>query len=507
MRVKVLMTCTLVLLLFLLGSGSTLLATGKDELVYVEGTDIDTLDPQRSTHAPTTTCLHLLYNGLVTWKDESLEIVPDLATSWDVSKDGLTWTFHLRKGVKFHDGSPFNAECVKFTFERLLAPETGSPYRAQFLIIDHIDVVDDYTVSITTKRPYPDFLLNIANGNLTMLSPTATKKWSVGEYGNHPVGTGPYKLKEIARGDRVVFVRNENYWGPKPKIRTIIYRPVPEASVRIAMLRTGEADIVAKIPPEELKKLSSDPTVKVIASPAMFQLGIELRCDQPPLNDIRVRQALNYAVDKKAIAENILLGAGEVATAPYGPGIDFRANLKPYPYDPEKAKLLLKEAGYPNGFKLKLWAPNGRYLKDKQIAEAIQGYLQNIGIDVELRIMDWPEYTQMQRSPERQALMLGRATPGADYTMTRLWSRDSWNRDNLTLYWNPKLEELLAEARVCFDRAKREKLYHEAQSIVWNEAPFIFLHSQYNTFALKPDIQGFVVIPQEVCFLARVEKK
>lgn len=507
MKSRIIGAFFLSVLLSIVMIGSVACAQHKDTLVYVEGTDISILDPQRSTHSPTTSCLNLLYNGLVTFKDESLEIVPDLATSWKVSEDGLTWTFYLRKGVKFHDGSPFNAESVKFTFERLLDPETASAYRAQFLIIDRIDVVDPYTVNIITKEPTPDFLLNIANRNLSMLSPTATRKWSVVEYANHPIGTGPYELEESISGDRTVFVRNEDYWGPKPEMRKIIYLPVPEASVRVAMLKTGEADIVAKIPPEEVNKLSGDSKVKVIAVPSMFQLGIELKSDQGPLADVRVRQALNYAVDKEAIVKNILLGMGEVAASPLGPGIDYRATFEPYNYDPGKARALLSEAGYPNGFKLKLWAPNGRYLKDKQIAEAIQAYLQIVGVTVDLRIMEWGEYTQMTRNPERNAVMLGRATPGIDYSMTRLWSKDSWGRDNLTLWADTRLEELLAQGRITFDPAKREEIYREAQSIVWNGAPFIFLHSQHQTFAMQPNIEEFVALPQEVCYLERVRKR
>ena len=481
----------------------------KKDLVFVEGTDLTVLDPMMVTDTPTYGACLMVYDGLVTW-DKDMKIVPVLATKWEISEDKKTWTFHLRPNVKFSNGVPFTSKSVQFTLERLLDQATGSPHRALFTVLERVETPDDLTAKIVTSVPFPDLLVNLAGTSFLMYEPDHTKKFSVKEYGRNPVGTGPFMLKEWISGDRVVFVPNPYYWGPPPKVSSIIYKPVPEGAARAAMLRTGEADIVVKIPPEEIKNLESDPNVNVLKLDSMYQVSYELNVtkEDPPLNKKLVRQALNHAVDKEAIVKNILMGLGAPMVSPFGPGIQYRATFEPYKYDPERAKKLLADAGYPNGFKLTLWTPSGRYLKDKEVSEAVQSYLRAVGVQAEVKVWEWSPYvTAIRQDPAREAMLLGRATPGADYTATRLFSKGAIGQYNVTGFWHEKIEELLPKARASFDDKERTELYREIQRIVWDEAPWIFLHNQKAVVGTRKNIEGFVMLPHEVTILADVVKK
>lgn len=482
-------------------------ATNPRELVFVEGTDVVPLDPQFVTSTPTWGPIRILYDGLVTF-DPDMQIVPRLARSFEVSADGNAWTFKLRPGVKFSDGSAFTARAVKFTLERAMVKETASPHRSLLLTVDRVETPDDLTVRIVTKAPNPELLVNLASPGMSVLSPEATTKYSLKDYGRHPVGTGPYRLEEWTPGDRVVFVPNPHYWGNRPKLDRIVYRPVPEAGVRAAMLRTGEADIVVKLTPEDLKALEADPNITVRAFNTMYQIAFELNVEKGPLKDKRVRLALNHAVDKASIVKNILRGMGEPMVSPLGPGIANRATFTAYAYEPARAKQLLAEAGYPNGFPMTLWSPNGRYLKDREVSEAVQGYLRAAGVQAELRLWEWGPYVQaVVKDPSREAMMLGRATPGTDFTVTRLFTKGSIGLYNSTNFWTPDLEALIPEARSIFDPKKRADLYRRIQQVVWEEAPWIFLHNQKQIVGLRKNVDGFAMLPHEIMLLENVSKR
>lgn len=484
-------------------------ATGsKKSLVFVEGTDISVLDPMMVVDTPSNGPCFMIYDGLVTF-DKDMNVKPVLATTWDISDDKKTWTFHLRPNVKFSNGAPFNSKSVQFTFERMMDPATASPARTQYAIIDHVETPDDLTAKFVTKEPFPDLLLNLAQPNFLAYDPDATKKFSVKDYGRNPVGTGPYMLKDWVSGDHALFVPNPNYWGPAPALSSITYKPVPEAATRAAMLRTGEADIAVKIAPEDIKNLQGDSNLNVLTLDSMYQISFELNntLKNPPLDNKMVRQALNYAVDKDSIVKNVLMGLGAPMVSPMGPGIKYRATFKPYEYDPAKAKKMLADAGYPNGFKLVLTTPHGRYLKDQEVAQAVQGYLQAVGIQAEVQTMEWAPYMVfIQKDASRQAMLLGRATPVADYTATRLWSKAAIGLYNVTGFWRPKIEELLPEARSSFDDKQRTDLYQQIQAIVWDEAPWIFLHNQKAVIGVRKGVDGFVMLTTEVNILNNVSK-
>ena len=305
-----------------------------------------------------------------------------------------------------------------------------------------------------------------------------------------------------------MLVPNPNYWGQKPIPSQITYRPIPEASARAAVLRTGEADIVVKIAPEEIRNLEGDANVNVLKLDSMYQVSWELFTEKtsPPLNDKRFRQALNYAIDKAAITKKIM---GDLATpmnSPFTPKVDYRVELQPYPYDPDKAKQLLNQVNAA-GAKISIWSPQGRYLKDREASEAVVNFLREIGLDADLRVWEWSPYLRAVREdPDRQAYMLGRATPGADFFTTRLFTKGAIGQYNVSHFNTPRVEELASKARGTFDEGQRASMYKEIQEIVWDEAPWLFGYNQKSVVGVCKDVQNFAMLPQEAFLLGQVGK-
>ncbi|MCL6450967.1 MAG: hypothetical protein K6T75_06720 [Acetobacteraceae bacterium] len=468
------------------------------KLTVVEGTAITTLSAHHSTATPDRHVHILLYQTLVKL-DSRQNIVGDLAESWSSTPDGLSMTFKLKKNYKFSDGTPVDAEAVKYNIEKFPDKNYGHVYRSLYEVIAGAEVIDPYTVKIVTKQPFSPLLASLCIPSAAIQSPAAIEKWGK-EYAQHPVGSGPYMLKELGT-DYVRLERNPYWPGPKGYWDEIVQRAVPEASARAAMLQTGEADIVVKIAPEDVTRLQGNPDFAIQVLPSMYQISFEINTRKPPFTDVRVRKALNYAVDRQAIVDNILQGLGDVAVSAVGPGQMYRKTFPPYPYDITRTKALLTEAGLPDGFKAKLWAPSGRYLKDKETAEAVQQYLAKAGVTTDLRIWEWAPYGEVTKGiptaeTERELFMMGRAVFGADYMMYRLWY--STSTMNVTGYVNPRVDELLAGARTTFDTSKQREMYEEVQRIVFQEdPPFLWLHSQKQIVGVRKGITGLVVQPTE----------
>lgn len=473
-------------------------------LRYIEGTDVTPMDPAFVTDTPTWSILHLLYDNLVTFRPD-LKIVPDLATSWKVGSDQRTWTFTMRSGVQFTDGTPVNAQAIVYSIERILNPKTSSPYRATFGSIESVKAVDDTTVQILTKTPYPDLLVLLAQVAGGVVSPAAAAKdeSQPRKFGEHPVGSGPFMVKSYVPGDQTVFVRNPRYWGKASVLTEIDWRAVPDASVREATVKSGQADIAVKPPLQDVAALKNVAGLKVLVQPSMYTISIELNNQEKPLNDLRVRWALNYAIDKAAIVKHLLLGYGRVNDSPIPFGTPYRTGFQPYAYDPAKAKALLAEAGQQH-FALDLWSPHGRYAQDNQVSEAVANYLQAAGVSVKLRVWEWAPYLKAINGPDRRAFMVGRATPGMDFTITRLFSKEAWNQYNISLFYDPRVEKLIGEGRSTFDESARAKIYSEAQRLIWQDAPYIFLHNQDQIYVMRDTVKGFKTLPHEVVYLEGV---
>ncbi|MBA8906068.1 ABC transporter substrate-binding protein [Aminobacter ciceronei] len=485
-----------------------------EEVRIAGGSHLDAFDPQLEVTS-LSVAMHI-YDTLVDFGDENYgSIVPSLAERWDNSEDGLTWTFYLKKGVKFSDGSPFNADSVKFTLERILDPKTASPNRAKVAEISKVDVVDDYIVKITTRKPYAPLLENLATYHLAMLSRSATSKYSVLEYGMKPVGTGPYMLESYDISGETVLVRNPNYYGTPGTPDRISYTPVPEVSARVIMLQTGEVDIATGLSPESLPPLEADPNIEVISKPSTMMVSFTHQMWKgAPYDNKLVRQAMMYAVDREAIVKTILGGYGVVPKGPFSPGVQAFADFGGYEYNPEKAKELLAEAGYPNGFSTIALAPEGRYMKAREVSEAVQGYLAQVGINVELKMSEWATYvTEFQSTLiDRGMHMLGSSIPTAHWRIQRIWGTQKMpDKDHLppntSQYSNPEVDRLLSEASQNFSLEERNKLYAQAEKIVWEDAPELWLFGQSQLVGVRKGFSGYKFYGNQDWRLDRVVKQ
>ncbi len=477
-------------------------------ITYVQGVDAVTLDPQDMTDNPSENVVRHIYDNLVAF-DAKLNIIPSLAQSWETSPDGKTWTFHLRNDVKFHDGTPFNAKAVKANFDRVLLekdPFLGRVLRrrALYSMISEVKVVDDYTVQLITKDPFGPMLPTLAHGAGAIVSYSATQK-SGKDFGSQPVGTGPFKFVEWVRGERIVVQKNPDYWGGVPKIDRIIFLTVKEDATRVSMLERGEGDVVLNIPATEVTRLKSNPALTVRVDDSVRVIYMGMNNQRKPFNDTLVREALNYAVDKNAITSRILMGLATPMDSPMGAAWG-HVSGKAYEYNPDKAKALLAQAGYPNGFETTLWTPQGRYLMDSQVSEAVVGYLDKVGVKVKMQVMEWATYINALAVPAKQAnwdlYLLGWApsTGDADWALRTILTTAMWPPDggNDALYGNPSVDALILKGMTNTDPNVRLNAYQQVQQLVLNDAPWIFLHVQDQITGVRNRVAGVVVLAIEI---------
>ena len=371
--------------------------TPPNVLVVGQIAEPKSLDPAADTAVNDFRILMNVYDGLVRYKSGTLEPEPALATSWTISDDGLTYTFKLREGIKFHDGSPFNAEAVVFNFERMLKEDhpyhdTGPfPLSFFFSTVDTVTAIDDSTVEFKLSAPYAPFLSNLAYPTGLIVSPAAVKEYGK-DFGRHPSGTGPFKFEEWESNTRVVVTRNEDYWDGAPSLEAVVYRPITDANTRVAEMLSGGIDLMVEVPPDNVAAFEEDDSFKVYEQAGPHVWFLILNAKEGPFADKRVRQAVNYAIDKKSLVENVLQGTAEVAAGPTPPAFAwaYDDSLEPYPYDPEKAKALLKEAGA-EGADLTFYVTEGGsgMLDPVPMGTAIQADLAKVGLNVKIKTYEW----------------------------------------------------------------------------------------------------------------------
>jgi len=471
------------------------------ELVIAFGTDPESLDPNKITSAPAGMVLTHIAETLLTMTEE-LEVAPLLAESWEFSEDGLSLTLYLRKGVKFHDGTPFNAEAVKVNLERF---RKATYAFLLFPRVQTIEVVDEYTVRLNLDKPFAPLVAHLTHNFVAMVSPKQIAELPEGQEIMAPVGTGPFKFDKWVRGEYVRIVRNDEYWGPKPYVDAVVFRVVPSDATRLVLLETGQVHAIMRVPPMDAPRVAATPGLEVVRVPSVRTIYIAFNYQKAPWTDVRVRQALNYAVDKEAIVKEILGGAGGVSDAPIMPLIFGYAPQKPYPYDPEKARKLLDEAGIPRGFKCTLYHPTGRYMMDAAIAEAVQAYLREVGIEAELITMEWAAYLAFLRKPVEEAtfdmfmLGWGCVTLDADYGLFPLFHTSEWapKGSNRSFYSNPVVDALLEQGRVTPDPEARKAIYAEAIRVLWEDAGWLFLHYEVQINAQSTKVKGLIHHPRE----------
>ncbi|SHK56346.1 peptide/nickel transport system substrate-binding protein [Pseudonocardia thermophila] len=446
-----------------------------------------------------------LYDGLTRYdlrQDEEMPgIVPGLATSWETSPDGRTWTFHLREGVRFHDGTPFDADAVIFAFDRLMNQESPFYYpkaagaaRLWKGAISSYAKVDDRTITITTAEPNGHLLTDLTL--LTIPSPTAVRAAGNEAFSEHPVGTGPFVFSSLEPGKQLVLTANKEYWGGAPKIERLVLRPIPDASARIAALRSGEVNWIEYPNPDDIEGLRQA-GYTVLQNDYDHLWYCTFNQASTGWSDVRVRQAANYAIDRRAIAEELLKGTAAPAlqhapkaTAVYDPANDL------YGYDLDKARALMREAGFADGFRTTLTVPTGGSgnLVPVPIATAIATQLRAIGIEVELRTVEWSAYLA--------DLNAGKPAAGADMqcasTVTyqaEALVRGHWTKGTpvYTGNWSDdQVDALSLKATQTIDPVARVELYKQAERIVSEQAPYLFVVSDRNPRVVAPSVHGVI---------------
>lgn len=459
-------------------------------LTFVEGVDVTTLDPAFATDRPTQTVLRHIFQGLVDTDPNTGGVVKWLATDWKVSDDKKVWTFTIQSGIKFSDGTPLNAAAVKATLDRLLDPKLAAANKSLLSTVTAVEAPDETTVKITTKDPFAPLLENLAHPGAAIVPPNFDPK--------NPVGSGPYKVKERQAGQKLVLVKNEQFKGTAPVWTEIVYKPVPEPNSRTVQLSSGEATIVKNIPPESVEQFKNHATAEVLVKPSTFQISFEINNRMKPFDNPKVRRALNMAVDREALVKGLLKGMGSVPTGPVPPGAQWPLQLQAYPYAPDEAKKLLAEAGVQPGLEIEIWTSQGRYAKDKEMAEAVASYLEAVGFKPKVTVMDWAAYVKAIEAKDKKAALyiLGSSVPTLDWRLTRNFLSTSTN--SYTGYSNPEVDQLLLQARTVFGDAERKALYDQVQTKVWEDAPYLFLFNQVQIIGQQKGVSGLTVYGHEI---------
>jgi peptide/nickel transport system substrate-binding protein len=473
------------------------------------------LDPPQVTDLNSNRVGRRIVETLVTFPEESTQVVPGLAESWTISKDGLQYTFKLRRGITFHDGTPLNAEAVKFSIERQINPnhpayKLGKYPFANFFFgnVKAVEVLSEERVAFLLNEPRASFLSILTAGAASIVSPTAVMKWGP-DYPPHPVGTGPFRFASWDRGQRVVLEKNPTYWKYPVKVERVIYRPIVEDQARLTELLTGTLDVIVGVPADFVSQLEQNAKITLLKQVGAHVWYLGMNNQKKPFDDKRVRQALNYAVNKDAIVKDVLKGTGASSRGPVLPGTwGADPALKAYPYDPERAKKLLAEVGYPNGFSTTLWVPESGSGMQAPVAMStvMQSNLKAVGVNVSLQTMEWGAYLAKLRTKEQELFALSwmAGTEDPDMVMYPLLHSSQWTPvgPNRALYKNARFDALLQQARLTTDQAKRAQLYKEAQRILVDDAPWVFVDHEIQIAALSKRVQGFKLHPS---FDLRVE--
>lgn len=481
-------------------SATALMAEPSGTLRVAVGADPETFDPHFNDLPTGNTVDLLVLEGLFRLDKEN-NVVPDLATEWGFSDDGLTFTVKMKEGRTFSNGDPLNAAAVAASFNRLLDPAVGAIYRGLYSSIIEAVAVDDTTIDFRLEAPNGHILLLLASTTGTIVNVDAIAAMGA-EYSRRPVGSGPYMVESFVGGERYRLVPNPTYEGDYPAtLEAIEFIVVPEDGSRMAMLETGAVNIAERVPPEAIETINALDNAEVIQPPSMFSINMEVVL-RGPLEDPRVREALNLAIDRDGMVQGILGGLGTPSVGMVGPGTqnELRATFDPISFDPDRARELIAEAGYaPGEITLTMTCPTGRYIKDVQVCQAIQAQFQAIGVNATANIVDRGTWSQTVAIPPAERpddmALLGRATAGIDFTLYRLFHTGV--SANTTGFSDPKVDELLTRGRAATDIDAQREIYGEVQKIIWDTQPFVFLWYQTQALGVTDNVEGFAVQPNE----------
>lgn len=467
----------------------------KEVLVVGTGADAVTLDPHGTNDQPSSRVSKQIYDTLI-FQTEELDLIPGLAESWE-EVDDRTFEFKLRKGVKFHNGEELKASDVKFTLERA---KRSSHIGHIVGPISEVEVVDDYTFKLSTAEPFAPILTHLAHPAAAILNEKAVVEYLEDEdaefdteYGLHPVGTGPFKFKAWSAGDSITIERNDDYWGDKAKMKEVIFKSITDNSVRTIQLEAGDIDIAYDIQPNDVDRVENDANLVLQRDSNLSTTYIGFNVDKKPLDDVRVRQAINHAINMQAVVDSVYHGVGSAAKGPLGPNVfGSYQGLEGYAYDVEKAKELLADAGLVDGFKISLWTNENQQRID--IATIVENQLEAIGIEVEVEVVEWDKYLKDTADGKHDMFILGwtTVTADADYGLYALFhSSQVGEAGNRSYYRSAEVDKLLDQGRTTVDADERADFYKQAQEIIRDDAPWIFTWTGENLAGLRKEVKGF----------------
>ncbi len=481
--------------------------TPNNVLVIGHVAELQTLDPAQAVTISDFRILANIYEGLLRYKDDTLDVEPGLAESWTLSPDAKTYTFKLRQGVKFHDGGDFNAETVKFNFDRVTQKDhpyanTG-PFPFVFTLgpVEKTEVLDPYTVAITLKEPYSPMLTMLAGaiGGLAGISPAAVKKYGK-DFARNGGGTGPFKFTLWESGQRFVLDANPTWWRGKVKLAGLVYRPIVDENARVSEMLSGGTDITIEVPPDNIATFTASKNFTFYEQSGPHLWYLMLNCKEKPFDDKRVRQAANYAINKEALVTEILKGTATVAAGVTPPAFTWAHDndLKPYSYDPAKAKALLAEAGYPNGVDVTFYVTESGsgMLSPILMGTAIQADLAAAGIRAKIETYEWNTFLgKIIPGMEGKAQVAELSFMTQDPDMHPFLALRTGAPVNSGRYSNPKVDALIDAARAEPNIAKRGALYKQMQDLIADDAPWVFIANWKQNAVSSAAVKGFKLHP------------
>lgn len=462
-----------------------------------------TLDPYDANDTLSQAVAKSFYQGLFGF-DKDMKIVNVLATSYEASPDAKVYTIKLRTGVKFHDGTDFNADAVKAVFDRVTDPANKLKRYNLFNKIEKTEVIDPQTVKVTLKIPFSAFINVLAHPSAVMISPEALKKYGK-DIAMHPVGTGPFEFVEWKQTDDLKVKKFAGYWKKGyPKIDMIDWKPVVDNNTRAALMQTGEADFAFQVPFEQAAALKSSPKVDLIAAPSIIQRYISMNMLQKPFDNPKVREAMNYAINKEALVKVAFSGYAMPAEGVVPQGVDYAVKTGPWKYDPAKARELLKEAGYPNGFETELWSGYNHSTAQK-IIQFVQQQLAQVGVKASVQALEAGQrVAKVESAPDPATAPIrmyyigwSSSTGEADWAISPLLASASFppKLSNTAYYKNETVDSDLAKALATTDRNEKSALYADAQKRIWADAPWVFLVTEKVVYARSKRLSGAYVMP------------
>jgi len=536
MKSKIFMVLLFTVILIL---GTIGIASAKGTLVYGSSGDASRLDPGDVTDGESIQRMDNIFEGLLEYEAGTTDIKPCLATSWEASTDGTEIVFKLRKGVKFHDGTDFNADAVVFSFARQY--DTTNPYHQygewaywgyMFSDVEKMEKIDDYTVKLVLKRPNASIMTSLAMFTVNIVSPANAEKYK-GDAFKYPCGTGPFKFVEWVKDDHITLEVNDSYWRERSQLDKLIFKVISDPSARLMALEVDEVQGIEYPNPADFARINANKDLVLMTQPGMnigymaMNTGYGYKDanengvrdpDEPwvktpgyfePLTKKKVRQAINMAIDKQSIVDNLYMGTASKAKNGMPPFmLGYNDEIQDYPYDPVKAKELLTEAGYPDGFEVTLYVmPVSRpYMFDPpKIGEAIQSYLGAVGIKVKFYQVDWGTYLQETEAGNHQMCLLGWTGDNGDPDnfMNVLYGANACSigtAGNYAFFNDENVQILLSKALQTYDKEKRAEYYKKAQEVIHEDAGWVYLAHSVQSMVFRKNVHGFVLYPTSRVF-------